>query len=379
MTAHALPDPTELAPRLAALAREAAADHEFETFLVGVRARRLGRRVPESVLLAWKGHVKREAGGLLEAEWGPLGRSVAFTRPELLLVWDQDRQQVETTVRPVFLYGRYVKRTRALPQTRATWSCPRCRGKRPRGCDACQGTGRLYPIALEDLLAGACARALGGPEPESLLHGMGREDVDVRCLGAGRPFVVEVRAPRRRTTDLAALAREIEAGAGGRLELPAGLRLTGDLVARVKEWRAPKVYRAVAQARGRVDPARVAALPGLLAGVTLAQRTPQRVARSRSDLVRARRVVEAQVLATTAAEAGDRIELRLEAEAGTYIKELVSGDDGRTAPSISSLLGVACECAELDVLEIRADDADVLSDRPSPACVAGDDAAEQKD
>lgn len=373
MSRPPLPDPLVLAPRVAEKAREAAAGLEFSTFLLGVRARRLGRVVPEAALEAWKGHVKREAGGLLAAEWEGQGRSVAWVRPELLLVWDQDRERVEATVRPVFLYGRYVKLTRALPQTRASWSCPGCRGKRPRGCDACQGTGRLYPVALEDLLAGACARAFDGPERESLLHGMGREDVDVQCLGAGRPFVVEVRAPRRRATDVAALAAEIEASAQGRVELPVGLRLVGDLVARVKEWRAQKVYRAVARAQGRLDPDRVAALPALLGGATLSQRTPQRVARSRTDLVRARRVLEVQVLSTTPGDDGDRVELRIEAEAGTYIKELVSSDAGRTEPSVSTLLGVPCTCEELDVLEVRATDEDVLSDRPPPATQAGDD------
>lgn len=373
MTRPLLPDPLTLAPRVAEKARQAAAGVEFATFLLGVRARRLSRVVPEATLETWKGQVKREAGGLLATEWADQGRSVAFVRPELLLVWDQDREQVEATVRPVFLYGRYVKRTRALPQTRASWSCPGCRGKRPRGCEACSGTGRQFPVALEDLLAGTCARAFGGVERESLLHAMGREDVDVQCLGAGRPFVIEVRAPRRRSADLEALTREIEALGAGRLDLPIGLRIVGDLVARVKEWRAQKVYRAVAQAQGRVDRALVARLPELLSGATLSQRTPQRVARSRTDLVRARRVIEAQVLAVTSTAAGDRLELRIEAEAGTYIKELISGDEGRTVPSLTDLLGVPCSCDELDVVEVRVADDEVLADAPSPAQEAAED------
>lgn len=374
MTRTSLPDPADLAPRVVEKARQAAADLEFSTFLLGVRARRLSRVTPEAALEAWKGQVKREAGRRLAGEWAAAGRSPSFERPDLLLVWDHDRGRVELTIRPVFLYGRYVKLARGLPQTRASWSCPACRGRRPRGCDACQRTGRLYPVALEDLIAGPCARAFEGVERESLLHGMGREDVDVRCLGAGRPFVVEVRAPRRRSADLAALAAGIEAAAAGKLALPAGLRLVGDdLVARVKGWRADKVYRAVAQAQGRVDPARVAALPAQLAGATIAQRTPRRVSRSRTDLVRSRRVIDVRVLSTATTEAGDRVELRIEAEAGTYIKELVSGDEGRTEPSVAGLLGVPCTCDELDVLEVRAADEDVLSDRPSPASQAGDD------
>ena len=45
--------------------------------------------------------------------------------------------------------------------------------------------------------------------------------------------------------------------------------------------------------------------------------------------------------------------LTLEAESGTYIKELISGDNGRTKPSISKLIGIPCTVTELDVIEIK--------------------------
>jgi tRNA pseudouridine synthase 10 len=40
-------------------------------------------------------------------------------------------------------------------------------------------------------------------------------------------------------------------------------------------------------------------------------------------------------------------------EGGLYVKELISGDDKRTTPSLSALLGVNAKVEELDVLEIR--------------------------
>ena len=43
----------------------------------------------------------------------------------------------------------------------------------------------------------------------------------------------------------------------------------------------------------------------------------------------------------------------IEAEAGTYIKELVSGDGGRTKPSLSDLAGQRIQIRELDVIEIE--------------------------
>jgi tRNA pseudouridine synthase 10 len=50
---------------------------------------------------------------------------------------------------------------------------------------------------------------------------------------------------------------------------------------------------------------------------------------------------------------GTMATLTIEAESGTYIKELISGDDGRTRPSISEMIGVPCKVAELDVIEIK--------------------------
>jgi tRNA pseudouridine synthase 10 len=47
------------------------------------------------------------------------------------------------------------------------------------------------------------------------------------------------------------------------------------------------------------------------------------------------------------------VSLIIEAESGTYIKELISGDGGRTRPSLSELVGVPCNVSKLDVIEIK--------------------------
>ena len=47
------------------------------------------------------------------------------------------------------------------------------------------------------------------------------------------------------------------------------------------------------------------------------------------------------------------IEITMRSEAGTYIKELVHSDEGRTTPSVQSVLGTDCEVIWLDVLEIH--------------------------
>ena len=46
-------------------------------------------------------------------------------------------------------------------------------------------------------------------------------------------------------------------------------------------------------------------------------------------------------------------ELVIRAQHGTYIRELVSGDEGRTTPSFSSLVGNNCKVEVLDVLNLH--------------------------
>jgi tRNA pseudouridine synthase 10 len=359
-----LPCSKRVVARMVERCQAAAARLEFETFLFGVSTPAGARALPKDDLLAWKSEIKRGAGLVLGDAWEP--RRADFERPQVILIYDSDQDRVRVEVRSVYLYGRYRKLARGIPQTRTQWSCPVCKGHRPLrdGCEPCQGTGRRFPVSVEDLIGGPCARAFMARKglKGAKLHGMGREDIDVLCLGEGRPFVLEVRHPKKRSWDLEELAREIMENGEGRVELSGGLHLVGDeVVARIKSWEAAKVYRArceVLDDAPDLDPEEVRSLPDRLTGVQLEQRTPHRVAHRRSDLVRQRRVLDLIV-----EDAQPRtFVLQVRAEAGTYIKELISSDEGRTTPSVSGLLGIPCVCAELDVLEICCDDEHVLTD-----------------
>ena len=343
---HAVEQCTRLGERL-----------EFETFWVGIRLKRATKRALGDDLDAWKTTVKRGVGRQLEALW--TDRVARPGRPDVDLVYDVDRGKVTPDIRSVYLYGRYRKLDRALTQTQTPWTCPACDGKK---CEACEQTGTRFPHSVESRMALPCAGAFKARVREISLHGMGREDVDVRCLGQGRPFVLEVARPARREVDLAALTATIEAENQDRLELPSGLRVVPvEVVARIKEWAAPKRYRATCDASRPPSAAALDALVTSLNGCTLEQRTPVRVAHRRSDLVRRRTVHTAQLVEAD----GPRFVLDIEAESGTYIKELISGDDGRTLPSASSLLEIPSTCTQLDVQEILVDDAEILELPPA--------------
>jgi tRNA pseudouridine synthase 10 len=326
-----------------------ARDREFTTFRCGTSIpRRLARR-PRPEQEDFREAVRLGLVRILGAAWPE--RRLDPGPAEFVVEADPDRLDALVHVAPVFVAGRYRKLARGLSQT--VFRCRRChaglrRAVLRRGpCRECGGTGRFVAEAVEDFVRPPIERAAGGSA--SAFHGAGREDVDVRMLGSGRPFVVSIESPRRRAPDLARTAEEVASASGGRVEVE-GLRVvTRADVGTITSGHGAKRYRAVVVPAGPEDlPADAAARLAALSGADVAQRTPRRVDERRADLVRGRRVAEC-----SAEESGARrLVLVLRTDPGTYVKELVSGDEGRTEPSVATLLGVPCVCAELDVLDV---------------------------
>ena len=65
---------------------------------------------------------------------------------------------------------------------------------------------------------------------------------------------------------------------------------------------------------------------------------------------------------------GTTIELVVVTEHGTYVKEAIGGDDGKTEPNLAQLLDLeACHCAELDVLAILDESGTLADPEQAPA------------
>jgi tRNA pseudouridine synthase 10 len=284
-----------------------------------------------------RGAFNREWGKRIEAATGAAGGP---DRPDLVFLADLPVGRVSITILPLYIRGRYRKLDRTIPQTR--WPCRRCQGA---GCDDCGGTGKTYPTSVEELVGAPFLAATGGAGTR--FHGMGREDIDARMLGRGRPFVLEVLRPRTRTVDAAALAEAAAHDSGGRIELLEVRPASASDVLSVKEASPEKSYRVTVL--GDVPVEKVNEALGVAGARAIAQRTPTRVAHRRSDLVRMRRIVAARLVESAAG----RFTLELRAEAGTYIKEWVEGDGGRTEPSLSGLVGTPLKVEALDVLDIH--------------------------
>lgn len=185
----------------------------------------------------------------------------------------------------------------------------------------------------------------------------GREDMDVRMLGTGRPFCVTLVSPSpsggaaQTTSDLISqllpsLPPDVVCGYG---VSASNLSLTLDEPD--MSPRHTKEYECVVScARAVTDTmlARVDAIDDL----PLRQRTPARVAHRREMMDRDKRVLSAR--ATRICDSA--FVLRLATSTGTYIKEFVNGDFGRTVPSLAAVLDpddpVQCQILQLDVVRV---------------------------
>lgn len=259
----------------------------------------------------------------------------------------------------VFIEGRYRKLTRDLPQT--VFFCPECKGhpRRRRGCEKCEGFGKLTRDSVQELVCWVIGAAL--KTRKNKFHGAGREDIDVRMLGRGRPFVVEFINPKDLNVDLAELEAEINRRNEGRLEIEGLHWSEKPRVRYLKETHNAKEYMVRVEVDGTPEDGAFEALVGQR--YDLAQKTPQRVAHRRADLVRERwlEVLDAQ----PAEEAGQWL-VSVRTQHGTYVKEAVTGEGGMTEPSISGLIGLPCRCLELDVLEILDAEGEAIPVRPTP-------------
>jgi len=297
---------------------------------------------------ALKTELNREVGKRI----GDLtGADVEFGRPDVQFTLDLATDGIDVQVNSAFVYGRYRKLERDIPQTK--WPCNDCNGTgrwQGQPCEGCGGSGFRYDESVEQLSAPVVVDAMDGES--GTFHGAGREDVDALMLESGRPFVIEVDEPRQRDIDVAQLEAEINEFADGKVEVE-GLRLaTHEMVERVKELDASKTYRMdVEFAEPVTDDALQAALDDL-EGATIHQETPQRVSHRRADRTRTREVYAASGDLVDATHA----DIRVHGEGGLYVKELISSDEGRTEPSLTGLLDVESVVTALDVVDVQGED-----------------------
>ena len=165
------------------------------------------------------------------------------------------------------------------------------------------------------------------------LHAAGREDIDVRMLGTGRPFIFEVMDPKKSISSLKAIDKL-------KVQTPFVSCKVFTIVDTsffnsLKEIESSKAkrYCSIAYFKNGVTPADCASLNSLR-NVSLQQQTPVRVLHRRSQMTRDKMIYRMYAVPVSSTI----IILHLLASAGTYIKEFVHSDLGRTFPNVSSLV-----------------------------------------
>lgn len=234
-----------------------------------------------------------------------------------------------------YVAGRYNKFSRTLPQT--PW--------------VIDGERRMES-SVEELIAGPLLAAFMSQSFN--FSSSGREDVDVRTLGNGRPFAMELMDPHRskfNKKEIRQLQEEINK-ASDKIRVRDLQMVTREAMSRMKEGEEEKTksYSALIWTQKAITEDDIKFIANIK-NLEVAQKTPLRVLHRRPLAVRQR------IIHKMAASYLDRhhFTLQLKTQAGTYIKEFVHGDFGRTKPNLGELMKDEVDILELDVESVDVD------------------------
>jgi len=340
-------DKFKIVDGLAEKAVERLKDYEFTNFLVGIELPvAVEEREDE-----FKAEFEVSHGENMRNEFGRIigkkivehnGKTVEYKKPEVVVLVNPLEEKMGLQVNPLYVAGRYRKLVRGIPQSK--WFCTNCRGK---GCEKCNWTGKTYPESVEEIIGKPFLDATNGIKTS--FHASGREDIDARMLGKGRPFVIEITQPQKRFLNLKKLEETVNAYAKGKVEV-SNLRFADkDVVRKLKKAEsAQKEYRVIVEFENRIGVKDLRLLKEKLTNTLVKQRTPIRVLHRRADLTREKYIYEVKVKKLSPKKA----EMRIRCQGGLYVKELVTGDEGRTAPNVSEILKNKAKPIKLDVLNV---------------------------
>ena len=259
---------------------------EFNSFHVGTK-------VPEEIMkkeeilkekygLQYQESIKQELNRELGKKIG-LNTKKEFKREkeDATIIIHPYEFKTEYIINPLFIYGRYNKFVRGIPQTK--WLCRRCKGK---GCSKCNQTGKMYEESIQELITELFLNETKGTD--SAFHGAGREDIDVLMLGKGRPFVLEIKSPQVRYIDLQKLELEVNKTNKGKIRISELCYVEKDIVEKIKNTPMRKTYLAEIDISLNEDEKEK--IEEFFSNRDIYQETPNRVIHRRVDKTRIRKV-----------------------------------------------------------------------------------------
>lgn len=319
--------------KLADKAVKAINEYNASSFLIGVSISRelqlkeigvaseTGLEYSESI----KNEIKREVGKIVRDR---LGIEPDFNRPDIVIIFDL-QGSYNVVVNPILLLGKYWKTVRNI--SHVIWIT--------------RGT-RKYPYSIEEFFNDSLKEVYDAEK--IVLHASGREDVDVRMLGTGRPMVLEVKNPRFRLIDLDLVNSLIVSNRVRGKIIGLATRKNIELL-KIEMSRKSKIYRALIYTSKPISEDKLAYLEEFFKNRVIRQLTPRRILYRKKEKLRIRRVYQVR----TRFIDQYLFEALIKSDGGLYIKELISGDGGRTSPSFTQILGVNAFCIELDVIGVE--------------------------
>jgi tRNA pseudouridine synthase 10 len=317
--------------------------YEYSTFQIGTvvadellkNEERLWERTNIDFVEPIKNEINRELGKLVEAM---SKKDFARQNPDLTIVVNMKTGKVELDIRSLYVVGFYQKLRRGIPQTK--WICNECGGK---GCKSCKEMGKRYKTSVQEIIEKPFLKA--AKSESSSFHGAGRADIDAREFGF-RPFVIELQRPVKRTVDLKKMEKAINKSGKVRVKK---LKFTSkDTITKIKFAKIDKTYFTVVDFEKPIDKKKLKLLKSLESGPII-QKTPLRVVHRRADKYRKRMVrkISWKVVGPK------KMHFKIRGESGLYIKELISGDQGRTRPNVADLLENKVMKIALDVVQVH--------------------------
>lgn len=317
-----------LTSRLASIERRVireARRYQFGTFAIGmilpVGVQEREDQLRSELRIRGKSTIKSQLAGKISSFiQSELRKKVDRMHPDLTALVDLNTGTVSATAKSIFVYGRYTK-PRGVSQRRIV--CERCDGS---GCENCDG-GYARAPSLESLMEHSLVRLLGAQRAR--FTWFGSEDPDSLVYPPGRPFIVEVKNPRKRNTPT-------------RLALRTGkglAKISGLKTLKGKPSSIPSFIfetRAFIEPQARLDPTILR---------SRVNRTILVEYRNNKDKVVSKKVYRMKIRAE-----GKGLVSEIKLDGGLPVKRFVSGES--VSPSLSELLKTPLQCQRFDILRI---------------------------
>ncbi|KAI5752129.1 hypothetical protein M8J77_014090 [Diaphorina citri] len=251
--------------------------------------------------------------------------------------------EVDIKQNQIYCAGRYNKYSRSLPQS--PWI---------------KNNQRRFNSSVQELIAKDVQNLFKADD--YLFSSSGREDVDVRMLGTGRPFSIELINPKcTKVTQkqIDSLMDKINNENGEKIRVQDMTTVSKDHLKLLKDGEdsKTKTYEALCVSKNPLTMEHLLNI-SKCTPLVVNQKTPIRVLHRRANLVRLKTIhsMDATIIPHSRNDNQTFFCLKLVTQAGTYVKEFVNGDFGRTLPNLGTLLNDPdIDILALDVLNIDLD------------------------